>query len=264
MECPRCHSDVDKGSRFCPQCGCDLKPGQEGEGIPSSLSAVENPAAKACGGGGQSSGSSEAPLLQEDADPSGAGAEKAKPKGKIAASYVAGIVVTGVLCAFALALGIFTTVKDAQTAQVSSQSLQSSSGSAGSSSEPSSSQSDAEAYLSDAQDCSNLNSSNTLSETNGGNAYDFSVTGTSGWQAIMTCVAKDLYMPSSVQAKIRDFINKDITSGLHTYTSSTVEWNLQDGSSIYATYTAPLNGNGGWVINFSNVNPEVSDSSNSQ
>ena len=80
----------------------------------------------------------------------------------------------------------------------------------------------------------------------------------------MTCVAKDLYMPLPAQTKIRNFINEDVSSQITSSATSTLEWKLQDGSSIFATYTAPLNGNGGWVVNFNDVEPASASSSSAQ
>ena len=196
-------------------------------------------------------------------------AQAAKPKGSIPGIYIAGMVVIIIICIIALVLGIVTTVSNAQIAQSASQSLQSSSGSgsstgtSNSSSSGSSSQTDAQVYLSDAQNCSNVNSANTLNETNADNSYEFSVTGTAGWEGIMTCVAQDLYMPLPIQAKIKKLINEDVTSQITSSTTSTIKWNLQDGSSIFATFSAPLNGNGGWVINFNDVSPAPSAASSS-
>ncbi|MBQ1804056.1 MAG: hypothetical protein II014_02175, partial [Bifidobacteriaceae bacterium] len=196
--------------------------------------------------------------------------QAAKPKGRIPGIYIAGMVVIIIICIIALVLGIVTTVSNAQIAQSASQSLQSSSssgsstGTSNSSSSGSSSQTDAQVYLSDAQNCSNVNSANTLNETNADNSYEFSVTGTAGWEGIMTCVAQDLYMPLTIQAKIKNLINEDVTSQITSSTTSTIKWNLQDGSSIFATFSAPLNGNGGWVINFNDVSPAPASLSSSQ
>ncbi|MBP5785604.1 MAG: hypothetical protein J6V96_00645 [Aeriscardovia sp.] len=78
----------------------------------------------------------------------------------------------------------------------------------------------------------------------------------------MTCVAQDLYMPLPIQAKIKNLINEDVTSQITSSTTSTI--NLQDGSSIFATFSAPLNGNGGWAINFNDVSPAPASLSSSQ
>ena len=253
MECPNCHARVEEGSNFCPQCGCDLA-----ENTGKNL---QNPGAAAQKKPGPRPSATPTPspsASDEKSAPLKAGQAAAKPKGSIPGTYIAGMVVIIIICIIALVLGIVTTVSNAQIAQSASQSLQSSSGSgnsAGPSNSSSSSQTDAQVYLSDAQNCSSVNSANTLNETNADNPYEFSVTGTAGWEGIMTCVAQDLYMPLPIQAKIRNLINEDVTSQITSRTTSTIKWNLQDGSSIFATFSAPLNGNGGWVINFNDVSP---------
>ena len=271
MECPNCHAQIEEGSNFCPQCGYDLRAGKEKDEKKNAPGRVEK-----TGQNLQNPGETQKKPAATSAAPvpfSPASNEKSasykegqalKPKGSIPGIYIAGMVVIIIICIIALVLGIVTTVSNAQIAQSASQSLQSSSGSgnstgtSNSSSSGSSSQTDAQVYLSDAQNCSNVNSANTLNETNADNPYEFSVTGMAGWEGIMTCVAQDLYMPLPIQAKIKNLINEDVTSQITSSTTSTIKWNLQDGSSIFATFSAPLNGNGGWVINFNDVSPAPS------
>ena len=270
MECPNCHAQIEEGSNFCPQCGYDLRAGKEKEKnasgrVEKTGQNLQNP--------GEAQKKSAAPVpfppAPNEKSVSYKEGQAAKPKGSIPGTYIAGMVVIIIICIIALVLGIITTVSNAQIAQSASQSLQSSSGSgsstgtSNSSSSPSSSQTDAQVYLSDAQNCSNVNSANTLNETNADNSYEFSVTGTAGWEGVMTCVAQDLYMPLPIQAKIKNLINEDVTSQITSSTTSTIKWNLQDGSSIFATFSAPLNGNGGWVINFNDVSPAPSAASSS-
>ena len=281
MECPNCHAQVEEGSNFCPQCGYDLRAGKkeaEGKdalgGLKKTGQNLQNPEAAAQKKPGPQPSAAPTPpppASDEKSSPLKAGHATAKPKGSIPGTYIAGMVVIIIICIVALVLGIVTTVSNAQIAQSASQSLQSSSGSGSSagpsnssSSASSSSQTDAQAYLSDAQNCSSVNSANTLNETNADNSYEFSVTGTAGWEGIMTCVAQDLYMPLPIQAKIKNLINEDVTSKITSSTTSTIKWNLQDGSSIFATFSAPLNGNGGWVINFNDVSPAPASPSSSQ
>ncbi|MBO7671307.1 MAG: zinc ribbon domain-containing protein [Aeriscardovia sp.] len=277
MECPNCHAQVEEGSNFCPQCGYDLRAGEkeaEGKnalgGLKKTGQNLQNPEVSSQKKPDPQPYSTPPPLppaSDETPSPLKAGQAAAKPKGSISGTYIAGMVVIIIICIVALVLGIVTTVSNAQIAQSASQSLQSSSGSgnsAGSSNSSSSSQTDAQAYLSDAQNCSSVNSANTLNETNADNSYEFSVTGTAGWEGIMTCVAQDLYMPLPIQAKIKNLINEDVTSQITSRATSTIKWNLQDGSSIFATFSAPLNGNGGWVINFNDVSPAPASPSSSQ
>ena len=281
MECPNCHAQVEEDSNFCPQCGYDLMAGKKEVEGKDALGRVENtgqnlqnPGAGAQKKSGPQPSATPSPLpsaSDEKSAPLKAGQAPAKPKGSIPGTYIAGMVVIIIICIIAVVLGIVTTVSNAQIARSASQSLQSSSGSGNSagpsnssSSASSSSQTDAQVYLSDAQNCSSVNSANTLNETNADNPYEFSVTGTAGWEGIMTCVAQDLYMPLPIQAKIKNLINEDVTSQITSRTTSTIKWNLQDGSSIFATFSAPLNGNGGWVINFNDVSPAPASPSGSQ
>lgn len=260
MECPRCHGNVDEGNNFCPQCGYDLTKKEEQSHSPISSSTVKKTESEKQGKNVQTAAKQESSESDESCSPSpsqedSCSSQPSKPKGSIGGGYIAGIVVIGIICIISLIWGIITTIESARSAQSASQPLQSSS-----SSSSSSSQTDAQTYLLDAQNCSTVNSDNTLNDsdtTDSYGSYGFTVTGDSGWAGIMTCVAKDLHMPSSIQAKIRNFINKDVDSQLTTDISSTVDWQLQDGSSVYATYAGPLNGNGGWIINFNDVNPEL-------
>lgn len=275
MECPNCHAQIEEGSNFCPQCGYDLRAGKEKEKNASGRAEktgqnLQNPGEAQKKPAATSAAPVPFPPAPNEKSVSYKAGQAAKPKGSIPGIYIAGMVVIIIICIIALVLGIVTTVSNAQIAQSASQSLQSSSGSgsstgaSNSSSSGSSSQTDAQAYLSDAQNCSNVNSANTLNETNADNSYEFSVTGTAGWEGIMTCVAQDLYMPLPIQAKIKNLINEDVTSQITSSTTSTIKWNLQDGSSIFVTFSAPLNGNGGWVINFNDVSPAPASPSNSQ
>lgn len=277
MECPNCHAQVEEGSNFCPQCGYDLREGKkeaEGKdalgGLKKTGQNLQNPGEAQNKPAATSAAPVRFPPDPSEKSVSHKAGQAAKPKGSIPATYIAGMVVIIIICIVALVLGIVTTVSNAQIAQSASQSLQNSSGSgssagsSNSSSSGSSSQTDAQAYLSDAQNCSNVNSANTLNETNADNSYEFSVTGTAGWEGIMTCVAQDLYMPLPIQAKIKNLINEDVTSQITSSTTSTIKWNLQDGSSIFATFSAPLNGNGGWVINFNDVSPAPASPSSKQ
>lgn len=272
MQCPKCHTDIGEGSNFCPKCGFDLKAEKkekESEAAPEGEK-DRNGDNEKTGQTRTEAGSSmvSSPLPSASGGKAGNAEENAaKPKGSIAGTYIAGMVVIIIICIIALVLGIVTTVNNAQIAQAASQADQSfsdSSSSSQGSSSSSSSPSDAQTYLSDAQNCSNVNSSNSLNETNATNSYEFSVTGTDGWGPIMTCVAKDLYMPLPDQTKIKNFINEDVSSQITSSATSTLEWKLQDGSSIFATYTAPLNGNGGWVVNFNDVEPASASSSSAQ
>ena len=273
MECPNCHAQIEEGSNFCPQCGYDLRAGKEKDEKKNASGRVEK-TGQNLQNPGEAQKKSAAPVpfppAPNEKSVSYKAGQAAKPKGSIPGTYIAGMVVIIIICIIALVLGIVTTVSNAQIAQSASQSLQSSSGSgsstgtSNSSSSGSSSQTDAQVYLSDAQNCSNVNSANTLNETNADNSYEFSVTGTAGWEGIMTCVAQDLYMPLPIQAKIKNLINEDVTSQITSSTTSTIKWNLQDGSSIFATFSAPLNGNGGWVINFNDVSPAPASPSSSQ
>ncbi|MBO6019145.1 MAG: zinc ribbon domain-containing protein [Aeriscardovia sp.] len=275
MECPNCHAQIEGGSNFCPQCGYDLRAGKEKDEEKNAPGRVEKTGQNLHPGEAQKKPAAAFaapvpfPPAPNEKSVSYKAGQAAKPKGSIPGIYIAGMVVIIIICIIALVLGIVTTVSNAQIAQSASQSLQSSSGSgsstgtSNSSSSGSSSQTDAQVYLSDAQNCSNVNSANTLNETNADNSYEFSVTGTSGWEGIMTCVAQDLYMPLPIQAKIKNLINEDVTSQITSSTTSTIKWNLQDGSSIFATFSAPLNGNGGWVINFNDVSPAPSSASSS-
>ena len=275
MECPNCHAQIEEGSNFCPQCGYDLRAGKEKEKNASGRAEktgqnLQNPGEAQKKPAATSAAPVPFPPAPNEKSVSYKAGQAAKPKGSIPGIYIAGMVVIIIICIIALVLGIVTTVSNAQIAQSASQSLQSSSGSgsstgaSNSSSSGSSSQTDAQAYLSDAQNCSNVNSANTLNETNADNSYEFSVTGTAGWEGVMTCVAQDLYMPLPIQAKIKNLINEDVTSQITSSTTSTIKWNLQDGSSIFATFSAPLNGNGGWVINFNDVSPAPASPSSSQ
>ena len=276
MECPNCHAQIEEGSNFCPQCGYDLRAGKEKEKNASGRVEKTGQNLQNLGEAQKKSAATSAapvpfPPAPNEKSVSYKSGQAAKPKGSIPGTYIAGMVVIIIICIIALVLGIVTTVSNAQIAQSASQSLQSSSGSgssstgtSNSSSSASSSQTDAQVYLSDAQNCSNVNSANTLNETNADNSYEFSVTGTAGWEGIMTCVAQDLYMPLPIQAKIKNLINEDVTSQITSSTTSTIKWNLQDGSSIFATFSAPLNGNGGWVRNFNDVSPAPASPSGSQ
>lgn len=286
MECPNCHAQIEEGSNFCPQCGYDLRAGKEKDEKKNASGRVEktgqnlqNPGEAQKKSAATSAVPVPFPPAPNEKSVSYKAGQAAKPKGSIPGTYIAGMVVIIIICIIALVLGIVTSVSNAQIAQSASQSLQSSSGSgsssgssgsgsftgaSNSSSSGSSSQTDAQVYLSDAQNCSNVNSANTLNETNADNSYEFSVTGTAGWEGIMTCVAQDLYMPLPIQAKIKNLINEDVTSQITSSTTSTIKWNLQDGSSIFATFSAPLNGNGGWVINFNDVSPAPASPSSSQ
>ena len=260
MECPKCHAQTGEGAKFCPQCGSDLKKARkEAEKGADGPTAKQAPKAGAQGGGAPIPRS--APALALEGAPlskaAPAPSKEAKPKGSLGGRYVAGMVVIVVICIIALVLGIVTTVSNAEASQAASDSSQASSNPPAASP----SQTAAQVRLANAQDCSSANSDNTLTEEGASNAYEFSVTGTSGWQGIMACVAQELSMPPSVQAKLKAFITKDAASQITSPVTSALAWTLQDGSSIYATYSAPLNGNGGWAVKFSNVRPELSGSS---
>lgn len=128
------------------------------------------------------------------------------------------------------------------------------SSSSNSSSSSSSDTTDAQQDISEAENCSNSN--NSLYITPSSSKGGFSVAGTQDWGTFMNCVASSTSMPASIQNSVKSFISKDVTAlasnGPMTYSSQTSSWNLPDGSSIFITYAAPLNGTGGWIIDFSN------------
>ena len=139
-----------------------------------------------------------------------------------------------------------------QTSSTNGNSSNSPNSSSSNSSSSSSDTTDAQQDISEAENCSNSNNSLYITPS----SSKVSVAGTQDWGTFMNCVASSTSMPASIQNSVKSFISKDVTAlasnGPMTYSSQTSSWNLPDGSSIFITYAAPLNGTGGWIIDFSN------------
>ena len=112
--------------------------------------------------------------------------------------------------------------------------------------------------------CSNYETQNEISNNDlsfvgpagGGPVVDVDGT-TNTWDPMMTCVAQELHMPSSVETELKAAIDQaalaiegkikiPFSDLQQIYTS----WNLSDGSKIYLGYSGPADPAGAWGASF--------------
>ncbi|MBO6098337.1 MAG: zinc ribbon domain-containing protein [Aeriscardovia sp.] len=243
-------------------------------------------------GGGDKGGAGQPPK----ASTSGQAEKAAAPRGRIGGGFLAAVIAVAALAAIGVGCGIVHTViasASASSSQESGSDLASGGSSAGSygggeegsqssssgssssstssSSSPSSSatssssgssqaasgqgEADAVSDLASAQNCSGAGGSATL-QSGPSSQSAFTVSGTSAWGPILTCVAQQTSMPSSEEAEIRSFVNQaaaNSESGSSSASPQTVSWGLGDKSEIYATFAPSPGGQGGWSVGFADT-----------
>ena len=227
---------------------------------------------------------------------SGQAEKAAAPQGKIGGGFLAAVIAVAALAAIGVGCGIVHTVIASASASSSQESgsdlasggssagsygggeegsQSSSSGSSSTSSSPSSPSSsgtssssgssqaasgqgetDAVSDLVSAQNCSGAGGSATL-QSSPSSQSAFTVSGTSAWGPILTCVAQQTSMPSSEETEIRSFVNQVAANSESGSSSSaspqTVSWGLGDKSEIYATFAPAPGGQGGWSVGFADT-----------
>ena len=294
--CPQCGNDLKKARRE----GDKGKQPDSGFGNLSEGAAPEKTSHPCAGGESENEKEKSAPEAQETVGgegdfsasqaPKASGPEAASaapPEGKISGGLLAAAIIAGVLALAGVGCGIVQTVITSNFNASSSQSdgsdlasgnSSSSSSGAGnasgssSSSSPSSSSSgpqqtnstqgatDAVSDLENSQSCSNEGGSANLQGSPTSQSA-FSVSGTSDWGPVLSCVAEATQMPASDQAQIKSFVNQisedgDDGSSPSSSAPQTVSWSLGDKSKIYATFAPSPGGQGGWSVNFASTEAE--------
>ncbi|MBR6440016.1 MAG: hypothetical protein IKS61_01715 [Aeriscardovia sp.] len=223
------------------------------------------------------------------------------PKGRLAGSYLAVAIVISVLALIGLGCGIARTVITSHASTPSSQ-IGSSTDSSTNSSQPSSTSSSSSAQNSPSSTASSSASSSQASQNNAGSsstittayssfnatsnicdpsgdtsnnsdsptftpllAAGFNVSGTAHWGSVLSCVAFNTFMPSTVETQLKSLVDQaavDYSNGsANSPNGQAMSWIFSDKSKIYAYY-APGQGNNAWSVTF-NTKPETSQSSGS-
>lgn len=115
--------------------------------------------------------------------------------------------------------------------------------------------------------CSTYETQNEISDdslsfigpASGGPEVD--VSGTNTWDPMMTCVAKQLYMPTSVESELKSAIVQAVSAinGNTSFSSVPMintSWSLSDGSKIYLGFSGAADSAGSWVASFGITNQE--------
>ena len=223
------------------------------------------------------------------------------PKGKLAGSYLAIAIVISVLALIGLGCGIARTVIASHASTPSGQ-VASSTASATNSSQSSSTPSNNTAQNSSSSTTSSSASSSQASQNNADSsstittadstfnatsnicarlgdtsnnsasptftpllAAGFNVSGTAHWGSVLSCVAFNTFMPSTVETQLKSLVDQaavDYNDGsANAPNGQAMSWIFSDKSKIYVYY-APGQGNNAWSVTF-NTKPETSQSSGS-
>ncbi|MBO6003616.1 MAG: hypothetical protein J6P35_01405, partial [Aeriscardovia sp.] len=106
---------------------------------------------------------------------------------------------------------------------------------------------DAVSDLENSQSCSNEGGSANLQGSPTSQSA-FSVSGTSDWGPVLSCVAEETQMPASAQAQIKSFVNGVSANSNSDLSGGSLNWSMKDGSRIYASYAPSASQPGAWIL----------------